>query len=194
MARPRTINLIGQNFGNLTVIKHDSERIAHSQQRRSFWLCQCSCGNITSVRGESLRKGHTKSCGCLAIQKVKGPQCSNFKGYGEIPLTLYCYLKQREKKNKIPVTVSIRDLWELFLKQDRKCALSGRELKFGSLSLGRKETSASLDRIDSSKGYSLDNIQWVHKDVNMMKHKYSQAYFIDTCKQITDNMRLNEST
>ena len=31
----------------------------------SWWKCQCTCGNITSVQGSSLKNGHTKSCGCL---------------------------------------------------------------------------------------------------------------------------------
>lgn len=41
-----------------------------------------------------------------------------------------------------------------------------------------------LDRIDSSKGYIEGNVQWVHKDVNMMKQNYSQKYFIEMCKKI----------
>jgi hypothetical protein len=47
----------------------------------------------------------------------------------------------------------------------------------------RKGT-ASLDRIDSSRGYTADNIQWVHKHVNLMKRSFNEEYFINTCKQI----------
>ena len=36
---------------------------------------------------------------------------------------------------------------------------------------------ASLDRIDSSKGYTEDNIQWVHKDVNQMKMDLPEQRF-----------------
>jgi hypothetical protein len=46
---------------------------------------------------------------------------------------------------------------------------------------------ASLDRIDSSKGYEEGNIQWVHKHINFMKRTYSQEYFIDMCKKVADN-------
>ncbi len=49
------------------------------------------------------------------------------------------------------------------------------------------ETSASLDRIDSSLGYIEENVQWVHKDVNMMKRIYDNNYFIKMCKLIAEN-------
>lgn len=35
-----------------------------------MWRCQCECGNEIVVRGDSLRSGHTKSCGCLQKEKV----------------------------------------------------------------------------------------------------------------------------
>lgn len=49
------------------------------------------------------------------------------------------------------------------------------------------ETTASIDRIDSSNGYIEDNIQWVHKDVNMMKQKMTNIELIEMCKLIVEN-------
>jgi hypothetical protein len=49
------------------------------------------------------------------------------------------------------------------------------------------EHTASLDRIDSSKGYCEDNVQWVHKDINRMKNTFDQDYFISLCKLIAEN-------
>ncbi len=46
---------------------------------------------------------------------------------------------------------------------------------------------ASLDRIDSTKGYTLDNIQWIHKDLNKMKMNFANDYFIKTCKLVAEN-------
>ena len=51
---------------------------------------------------------------------------------------------------------------------------------------------ASLDRIDNDGNYTIDNIQWVHKDVNFMKRTYNQEYFIDMCSKIAANSNLTE--
>ena len=49
------------------------------------------------------------------------------------------------------------------------------------------DANASLDRIDNTKGYEIGNIQWVHKDVNWMKHDFDQSYYIQTCKMVANN-------
>ena len=54
-------NLIGNKYGYLTVTDIDSDR-SHSQ---THWICECDCGNYVSVRGASLKNGHTRSCGCI---------------------------------------------------------------------------------------------------------------------------------
>ena len=59
-----TIDLTGQRFGRLTVL----EKVNYNdtpQKCEAKWRCKCDCGNIIEVRGTSLRKGTTKSCGCL---------------------------------------------------------------------------------------------------------------------------------
>lgn len=53
-------------LGRLTVIGFDK-----SQNNKSYWACICDCGNNTIVRGDQLRNGHTKSCGCLLIESRK---------------------------------------------------------------------------------------------------------------------------
>lgn len=57
-------NLIGQKFNRLTVIK----RIIRDE--KVMWQAQCDCGNTIIVRADSLKSGHTKSCGCLQKEKV----------------------------------------------------------------------------------------------------------------------------
>ena len=60
---PKSIDLTGQKFGRLTVLERDKERVGG----KAYWICQCDCGNITSlIEGSSLRKENgTRSCGCL---------------------------------------------------------------------------------------------------------------------------------
>ena len=64
------------------------------------------------------------------------------------------------------------------LKQNKKCALSGIDLIFEA-NHGKIEGNISLDRIDSQKGYTINNVQWVHKDINFMKQDFAENYFLD---------------
>ena len=61
-------NLVGQTFNYLTVIEKDTEyKKIHNLSPKNtsvYWKCRCVCGKITSVRGDALKKGGIKSCGC----------------------------------------------------------------------------------------------------------------------------------
>lgn len=63
-AQARVINLIGQRFGKLTVIER-----ADTINRQLYWWCQCDCGKIIRVCGNSLKQGKTKTCGCVPSKK-----------------------------------------------------------------------------------------------------------------------------
>ena len=60
------------------------------------------------------------------------------------------------------------------------------DLRFQSKNSIRDGT-ASLDRIDSSRGYVIDNIQWVHKDINWLKNDWSQKEFIELCSRVANH-------
>ena len=78
------------------------------------------------------------------------------------------------------------DLDKLFESQNRKCVYTKYDLYFGN---NRIRGTASLDRIDSSKGYVDGNVQWVHKDVNTIKWDLSHDKFLEICKLITENQK-----
>lgn len=64
------VDLTGQKFGRLTVMKMVTDYTKFSDKRKDMWECKCECGLASSempivVRGTYLRNGHTKSCGCL---------------------------------------------------------------------------------------------------------------------------------
>jgi hypothetical protein len=61
-------NYAGQTFGRLLVVRR-AER-ANGQHHGSWWFCQCSCGQTKTIRGEALRSGATKSCGCLYKDRI----------------------------------------------------------------------------------------------------------------------------
>lgn len=101
-----------------------------------------------------------------------------------------CFFWNQTKKNcrarEYNLNITIDDIWSQFLRQEGKCALTGRDLKFAP---SRKDNTASLDRIDSSKHYELDNIQIVHKDVNTMKMDLSDRDFFFFCKEVYFNLK-----
>ena len=133
---------------------------------------------------------------CRSIkQKVAkvGKANPHFGGYEEITAHMICLIRRDAQKRDIlhPLldnsVESNRYLWGLYVLQDKRCALSGVPIEFGTNRVvGRIEKTASLDRIDSDKGYVKGNVQWVHKDVNVMKRAISQERFIQLANQIAN--------
>ena len=54
------IDITGHRYGRLVAIE-ERYRIGH----RSYWLCQCDCGNTAIIAKSDMRHGYTRSCGCL---------------------------------------------------------------------------------------------------------------------------------
>jgi hypothetical protein len=175
------VALIGQKFGKLTPIVCSGK----CPRGNLVWTCKCDCGKETKVQTRHLKRGTTISCGC-AIRK-RGKENHNWKGYYDISKTYLTRLKIDARHRKIKFNLTEKYLWDLFIKQNKKCVYSGLELSFGERYLDRSKT-ASLDRIDSSKGYIEGNVQWVHRDVNFMKQDYSNNYFIDLITKIYNNL------
>lgn len=114
-------------------------------------------------------------------------QSSRWKGFGEIRGCFFNSMKKGAIKRNFEFNITIEDIWNLFLKQNRKCALTGVYLSFGQNDKDHKagKTTASLDRIDSSKGYTIDNVQWVHKWINLMKQDMHDNEFITWCNLVS---------
>lgn len=77
------INLMGQKFGRLTVIKRADDYISPNGYKATMWLCKCDCGNEIIVRTSDLRSKRTKSCGCL----WKDAHYKSFKKYNKYDLS-----------------------------------------------------------------------------------------------------------
>ncbi len=62
-------DISGKRYGSLTVIK----RVDHSvkQANKPYWICECDCGKMVTVKGSNLQSGGTKSCGCNRHPKGK---------------------------------------------------------------------------------------------------------------------------
>ncbi len=113
-----------------------------------------------------------------------GANFNRNKPYFDIPSKFFWQLERNARTRNIPVNITLADVWALFLKQERKCALTGWDL----ILQPKGEVTASLDRIDSLKPYDLDNIQWVHKDVNLSKMDFSEERFVEICRAVVEKV------
>lgn len=180
----RTKNIAGKRFGKLVV--RESRGYRSPTRKEVKWLCLCDCGSTIITLGTSLRNQKTKSCGCNRF--LKGKFNHTWKGFGNINGRMWQNYKKNAKIRQIKFSLSIQYAWKQFQKQKEKCALSGVPIQFQtSYKKENGPTTASLDRINSSKGYCPNNIQWVHKDVNLLKRDMSQSEFIEWCRKITKN-------
>lgn len=172
-------DLENKQFGQLTVIKS----VGRDKFNRVKWECLCSCGKTTIVDSTNLIEGITQSCGCL--KHLTHDKSKKWKGYKDISKVQWSFIKNGALVRDIPFNITIEDGWEQYTKQNGRCALTGLILDFNKQH-DKYNGSASLDRINPNKGYTKDNIQWVHKYVNIMKWSFTTEEFIKMCKLVVD--------
>lgn len=175
-----------RKYGKLTVIQEAERQFPNENSWRKylrFFQCKCDCGNEVIVNLNYLRAtGGKTSCGCL--QRRTGEESPLWKGFGKISGSVIKIIRGSAKLRSLDFDLDAQFLNELFNTQGGKCALSGIDLILPSSKRKKNVWTASVDRIDSSKGYTKDNVQWVHKKLNMMKQDLSEQEFINFCKQV----------
>lgn len=164
---------IGQKFNEWTVI--DNKEI----RRKGFaqFKVKCSCGNEKYIDAYALIYGKSKKCfKCNSRKLEDNPQ---WRGFGNVPGKMFSRCKRGAKNRDLEFSITIEDINAKFMSQNARCKLSDLPISF-------KDNTASIDRIDSSKGYTVDNIQIVHKDINLMKNHFTESYFVEVCTLIAE--------
>jgi len=147
------IDLSGKRFSRLYVRRFHGVRKGFA-----LWECGCDCGGTTVVSGAELRRGHTRSCGCLQRHrarecnvvhggKVSGRQSSEYTAW--INLRSRCYSPQNADfadygGRGIVVCPRWLTSYAAFLAD-----------------MGRKPTAThSIDRKDVNGNYEPSNCRW----------------------------------
>lgn len=172
--------LVGKTFGSWTVVAF----VGKNRYNSRSWLCRCRCGSertfLTSYLSGNGKRKATKCKKC----ELRDFELNN-RTTENIPDRFWNKFLHTALKRNIIVSITKEQAFDKYRKQDGRCNLSGLPLYFTKLtSRYWRYTNASIDRIDSTKPYALDNIQWLEKRINMMKQAYSQHEFVALCKLV----------
>lgn len=147
---PATIvfDLTGQRFGRLTAIKY---------AKRGRWLCKCECGNQKLVRTEGLRRGTSRSCGCLANELLS--KRTRTHGRSKTPMWhVWLSMRQRCENPKHQAYenyggrgIKVCDRW------------SSSFENFVEDMGERPSDKHSIDRINNDGNYEPGNCRWVER-------------------------------
>lgn len=144
-------NITGQRFGRLTAISLSHFHRFPSGKRQPVWKFKCDCGKTTKAYANLVKRGHTRSCGCLGDESRR----TSTKTHGDSGKRLWIIWRSMLQRCNDPNSPSyrhygqkgIRVEWASYEEFKRDMGTSYQE----SLTIGRK---------DNSKNYNKDNCQW----------------------------------
>lgn len=123
----RKIDLTGKRFGNLVVIAEADDYVSPKGYKKKMWTCICDCGLETIVMGSHLKSGHTISCGCQQLNKLKPRVATSLVGQKFGMLTVL------ERKPNRQVGKNSRVVWSCLCDCGNKTDVLSMLLKQGSI-------------------------------------------------------------
>ena len=181
----------GDKYGRLTVISHSGK----DHRGKHLWLCLCECGNEKVVVSDNLSSGKSNSCGCLRAEVLsrKGNQYGIYEDREEALLKVqYSHLRRRDKNKGFSDTMSF-DVFSFLSKQPCKyCGLEYSKEIEDRLNESKKQKRLSdhvlkcngIDRVDSSKGYTIENSVTCCKHCNTAKNTMTESDFFKWIKRV----------
>lgn len=181
-----TLDMTGQRFGRLVVLKISSER---SETGKIQWDCICDCGNTKKVVGTYLRSGRTKSCGCLSNETRRK---SSTKTHGQSKKRIYrewvsmkkrCDKTYHGHKGYYDKGITFCDEWNEF------------EVFYEWALANGYQDNLTLDRKDNDGNYEPSNCRWATPK-EQANNKSNNVYIeyngkIQTLKQWSEELELS---
>lgn len=162
----KLIDLTGKRFGMLTVICRAADRNGDA-----MWKCVCDCGRERIVLGESLRYGHTKSCGCQMRRILLE---SNIK-HGKTNTKLYGVWSTMKSRCLNPNSASYKLYGKRGIKVCEEWANDFQAFYEWAVSTGYHE-GLSIDRIDTNGNYEPSNCRWA--DAKMQANNRRNSHIV----------------
>ena len=159
---------IGDKFNMLTVIKFDRQK---DKRKRKVCVCKCECGGEIRREPSDLFHNKVKSCGCIR-KKANGLSHT-------IEYRMWKSAQERSIKKGWDFNIELSDI-----KIPNICPLLEISLIKHS-TRDRHYDAPSLDRIDSTKGYTKDNIWVISHRANQIKNDAT----VDELEKITFNFK-----
>lgn len=148
-------DLTGLKFERLTVIERVADHVEPSGRRVAMWKCVCDCGSVVTVNGKHLKKGDTKSCGCLQREHPNGTT----HGLRKTPLySVWAGMKSRcACKNE--TSVSFKNYYSRGIKVCKEWQDDFKAFYDWAMANGYRK-GLTLDRINNDGNYEPNNCRW----------------------------------
>ncbi len=172
-----------EDYKDDIINEYSKQRVGIKTLAKKYKFSQKFIGDSLKSWGIKLRtrnRNYRENCG----SKNKG-----WTGHGDISGRMFSAIKRDALRREIQFDVTIQQIWELFLTQNATCVLSGQSIKISNRT---DLCTASLDRKDCNIGYTISNLQWVHKKVNIMKNRFSDTEYIAWCRLVVNNQQVKE--
>lgn len=142
---------IGEKFNRLTILK-----FSYSDKRwRKWYLVRCECGKKKVIMGSAMVSGNTKSCGCLAKETKQAKRIS--KNHSDTTAIILGY-KRHAVRRGFKWLLS-REFVERLIKENCVyCGSKPSNIKKTKNSIGNGLVYSGIDRVDSHKDYTEDNV------------------------------------
>jgi len=163
----KLISEVSNRYGRWTVIK----RAKNDKHGQAAWLCQCDCGNKAVIIGGNLRRDKTRSCGCLRRDLFSLP-------VGEASFNALIKLMEHGAKIcNLDWSLTEDQVRNLTKQNCHYCGIAPQQI-FGQEGYNGFYIYNGIDRIDNSKGYTIDNVVPCCKFCNYSKSNRSLEDFM----------------